>query len=205
MVAREFSSSQPKSANSLAEPVDSLQELNSQQHRCEVLRLLLEHRDSLFAFIFAIVRDFHVAEDLFQEASVAVCESAADFQLGTSFGAWAREIARRRVLAYFRSSRRTDELLTALSVQLLHEAFDRAEAEAVGQARIDALQRCLAALSPWVQRIIQLRFAAQMSLEQIAQHIQRQPESVRKALYRGRQLLRECIERRLKSTTTDNP
>jgi RNA polymerase sigma-70 factor (ECF subfamily) len=108
------------------------------------------------------------------------------------------------VLAYFRGTRRTDELLEALSPQLLQEAFDHAEAEAPGQDRIDALRRCLAGMSPWLQQIIQLRFAAQMSLEQIARHIQRQPESVRKALYRGRQVLRECIERRLR-TSLDNP
>jgi RNA polymerase sigma-70 factor (ECF subfamily) len=178
--------------------------VNSPEHQSEVLRLLLEHRDSLFAYIFAIVRDFHVAEDLFQEASVAVCESAADFHLGTSFGAWAREIARRRVLAWFRRTRRADELLEALSPQLLQEAFERAEADAPGQERIDALRRCLAGMSPWLQQIIQLRFAAQMSLEQIARHLERQPESIRKALYRGRQLLRECIERRLR-TSLDNP
>src|SRR5215510_4591025 len=84
-----------------------------EQQRHEVLRLLLEHRDSLFGYIYAIVRDFHVAEDLFQESSVAVCQSATDFQLGTSFGAWAREIARRRVLAYFRTSRRASAILSA--------------------------------------------------------------------------------------------
>jgi len=167
------------------------------QHQSEVLRLLLEHRDSLFAYIFAIVRDFHVAEDLFQEASVAVCESAADFQLGTSFGGWAREIARRRVMAYFRTNRRTGELLEGLSPQLLQEAFDGA-AEPPGHDRLDALRRCLSGLSPLVQQIVHLRFVAQMSLEQIAEHVERQPESVRKALYRGRQLLRECIERRLR-------
>ena len=176
-------------------------QVDPHQHQSEVLRLLLEHRDWLFAYIFAIVRDYHVAEDLFQESSVAVCESAADFQLGTSFGAWAREIARRRVLAYFRTSRRTGELLEGLSPELLHEAFEGAASDSPGQDRLDALRRCLSGLSPLVQQIVHLRFVAQMSLEQIADHVQRQPESVRKALYRGRQLLRECIERRLRQAT----
>jgi len=175
-------------------------QVDPHHHQTEVLRLLLENRDGLFAYIFAIVRDFHVAEDLFQEASVAVCESSADFQLGTSFGAWAREIARRRVLAYFRTSRRTGELLAGLSPDLLQEAFEGA-AQSPGQDRLDALRQCLSGLSPLVQQIIHLRFVAQMTLEQIADHVGRQPESVRKALYRGRQMLRECIERRLRQVT----
>ena len=62
-----------------------------------VVRLLMEHRASLFSYIYTAVRDFDVAEEVFQEVSVAVCESYESFEPGTNFRAWAREIARRRV------------------------------------------------------------------------------------------------------------
>lgn len=179
-------------------PIAGQQPVDRNQ-RSEVLRLLLEHRDSLFAYIFATVRNFHLAEDLFQEASVAVCESCQDFRLGTSFGAWSREIARRRILAHFRSLRRSDKLLENLNAQMLQAAFDELDVESAGQDRVDALRRCLEVLTPRIRQLMQLRFVNQMSLEQMAQQVQRQPESVRKALYRGRQVLRECIELRLQT------
>ncbi|GAG03664.1 unnamed protein product, partial [marine sediment metagenome] len=39
-------------------------------HHAEVVRLLMERRNSLFAYILAVVRDYHVTEDIIQEVSM---------------------------------------------------------------------------------------------------------------------------------------
>ncbi|MFZ5830412.1 MAG: sigma-70 family RNA polymerase sigma factor, partial [Planctomycetota bacterium] len=166
--------------------------------RSEVLRLLMEHRGTLFSFIYAMVRDFEVAEDIFQEVSVAVCESCADFRPGTNFGAWTREIARRRVLAHQRTEGRFPGLLSDEELAQIQAGFDEAESGWCPRDRLAALRQCVDSLSPAARRLLELRYAGRFRLSQIADQLGRQSESVRKALYRTRETLRACIERRMR-------
>jgi len=163
-------------------------------HRQEVLRLLIEHRTSLFAFIFAATRNIEVAEEVFQEVSLAVCEHADSFQIGTNFTAWAREVARRRIAAHYRLHKRDQQLLAFVESPGLEAAFAAAEAACTAQERTVALHDCLGRLSPFVRRLFELRYAARLGLQEIAARVGRQPESVRKAIYRSRIVLRTCIE-----------
>lgn len=165
--------------------------------RGEVMRRLMEHRSSLFAFILVIVRDYDAAEEVLQEVSVAVCEASEQFRLGTNFGAWAREIARRRILAHNRVAGRLPGGLSDEELRNMEAAFDRTDEHSAIHERMGALRRCLRTLTPLVRRILHLRYAARFSHREIADQVDREPESVRKAIYRSRQALRACIERRL--------
>ena len=169
--------------------------------RSAVLALLLEQRSSLFAFIFSMLRDYEAAEDVFQEVSIAICESHEDFQPGTNFGAWAREIARRRVLANRRTAARFPKTLSEESLDKLQAGFDRACAEGAPEpkTRVRALRRCLEQLGAFARKLLKLRYQDELSTEDLGQRTGRRPESVRKALYRTRRALRECIERRIES------
>ena len=162
--------------------------------RNQVLQLLLEHRGALFSFIYVIVRDFDVAEDVFQEVSLAVCESCQDFRPGTSFAAWAREIARRRILAQRRKTGRFPTLLTEVELAQLAAGFDAAEHRTPHAQYLAALCTCIEKLSPAARRLLELRYAGGFRLGDIAARLSRQTESVRKALYRTRKALRICIE-----------
>ena len=165
-------------------------------HRQEVLRLLLEHRSSLFAFILAVTRRMETAEDVFQDVSLAICESAEAYELGTNFAAWSREIARRRIAASFRQDKRSQQLLALLESRGLEAGFARSDADDSAQQRVAALHDCLQGLGPFVRSLFELRYSARLRLEQIAGRVGRRPESVRKAIYRGRIALRKCIESR---------
>ena len=165
-------------------------------HRQEVLRLLLEHRSSLFAFVLAVTRKMEMAEDVFQEVSLAICESAESYELGTNFLAWAREISRRRIAAQFRQDKRSQQLFELLESKGLEEGFARTEEDYTAQQRVVALQDCLQGLGPFARRLFELRYAGRLQFQEIAARVGRQPESVRKAIYRGRMALRKCIEAR---------
>ncbi len=169
----------------------------------EVVRLLMEHRSSLFAFILAIVRNYDTAEDVLQEVSVAVCEASDQFRPGSNFGAWAREIARRRVLANHRAAARFPVGMTDEALRRLEEGFKRADTQASTKQRIDALRYCLQTLTQAARRLLQLRFACRFGHREIAEQVDRQPESVRKSIYRSRQTLRTCIERRLSAVGSE--
>ncbi|MHB8900507.1 MAG: sigma-70 family RNA polymerase sigma factor [Thermoguttaceae bacterium] len=171
--------------------------MSNDEARGRVVRLLMEHRHTLFAFIYAVVRDFDLAEEVFQEVSVAVCAGSEAFQPGTNFGAWAREIARRRILAQRRLENRFPELLSDEAILELQAGFDEVEAASGLRDRVAALQACLETLSPAARRLLELRYTARLRLAEIASQLGRQAEGVRKALYRTREVLRLCIQRRL--------
>src|SRR5690606_717766 len=93
------------------------------RHR-EVVRLLIENRTQLFGFIFAAMRDYHAAEEVMQNVAVIVCEKASQYQPGSSFRAWVREIARRQVLQYSRQNNRTPFAVAPTDLDYLATAFD---------------------------------------------------------------------------------
>ena len=165
-------------------------------HRQEVLRLLLEHRSSLFGFILAVTQRMETAEDVFQDVSLAICESADAYVLGTNFSAWSREIARRRIAAQFRQEKRAQQLLALLESHGLEAGFARVDEDYSSQLRMAALHDCLKGLGPFVRRLFDLRYTARLHFQEIASRVGRRPESVRKAIYRGRAALRKCIESR---------
>ena len=55
--------------------------------------LLTRYRNRLMAFIYSVVRDYHQAEDIFQETFLRVYRQAGKFRAGASFKTWLYAIA----------------------------------------------------------------------------------------------------------------
>src|ERR1700722_1226876 len=92
----------------------------------QIARLLMHHRTALYGYIYACVRNHADAEDILQNVSVAVTESIDRLNDEAGFLPWAREIARRRVLAHRRNSKREQALDPELLARLA-EASERVE------------------------------------------------------------------------------
>ena len=163
----------------------------------EVVRLIIESRTELFAFILSAVRDYDAAEDVLQNVSLVLCDKADEYQSGTSFQAWAREIARRKILEYFRRSKRVPDTMPTPDLEQLLTAFNEIERKSMVEERIRALRQCLSLASMQLKELFRLRYEERLSLDQIASRLSKKTETIRKSLYRGRLALRECIDRRL--------
>src|SRR6187549_1344194 len=94
-----------------------------------IASLLMRHRTELFAYLLAAVRNAHDAEDLLQDVSLAASSSWAQYRQGTPFMAWAREIARRRVLDYGRRASRRHALLEPDVLEALDAASVAVESD----------------------------------------------------------------------------
>jgi RNA polymerase sigma factor (sigma-70 family) len=68
--------------------------------------LAAEYRPMVLAYLRAMVRDAHLAEDLTQETMIAAHESLDGFKPGGTFGSWLRGIARNKALMHWRSEKR---------------------------------------------------------------------------------------------------
>lgn len=150
---------------------------------------LLQHRTMVHAYILASVWNRADAEDLLQE--VLLEASRGGFTSG-NYGAWLREIARRRILEHARKTKRRAELAQAL--RRLEEAAQRVE---VPDERREALRHCLANLTQTGRAVMEGRYQQRRPVEVIAQAIGKTVQATYAILKRVRQALKECVERRL--------
>lgn len=154
------------------------------------LRLLTRERRMLHAFIRGMVSDYHLVEDILQEVFVVTMEKREQFVEGTNFCAWAREIARRVSLAQLRKSGKHPPLAPDV-LEALEQASD-VPVESWEVER-DALRKCVERLPPESRRILDLRYAEEKPLEQIAALAGRSVQGVKGLLKRVRQALAECV------------
>lgn len=163
----------------------------------------IRDRRPLEAFVYGLLRDAPAAEDLIQEVWVRL---AAEVEKGTHIenqAAWCRGVARHLALRYWEKQRTSkvvaDSALLESFIARAEEAF--AEADATPEdwaARQEALVECVAALPERSRRLLNLRYIDCESLKDIATVIDQSFAAVKKALFRLRRLLLECVERKLR-------
>ena len=104
----------------------------------QITRLLMQHRTALYGYIYACVRNHADAEDILQNVSVAVTESIDRLTDEGGFLPWAREIARRRILAHRRTAGREQAFDPELLGRLA-EAAERVEEDCPSSTHRSAL------------------------------------------------------------------
>ena len=158
--------------------------------------LFRQHYRELYAYIFALVRDFSDAEDLLQETSVTLWEEFDEFDANTSFRAWACSVAKFKVLNFVRKN--VHQRTTHDTAFVEHLADAATELPKVGDAgRREALQHCVEKLSDTQQRLLWEYYGSKKTVPQIAEQQQRTDNSIYGALAYMRRTLMECIDRYL--------
>ena len=70
--------------------------MNEQQRHDLFSELIARHQSELYAYIFAIVRNWDDADDLYQSTCLVLWRKFESFRPGTSFFSWARQMRRSR-------------------------------------------------------------------------------------------------------------
>jgi RNA polymerase sigma-70 factor (ECF subfamily) len=162
----------------------------------EVQRLFLRHAGLLRGFILGLLPDHNRAEDVFQEVFLTVTRKACEFTPGSNFLAWARAIARLKVLEACRSARGGPALLGPEALEAVVAAAD-VDDDVWAQKR-EALQQCLKQLAPRAREILELRYCDEyLPPPEIASRLSWSVGAVHVALSRARKFLQECTRRRL--------
>lgn len=160
------------------------------------LRLFLRHQEDLRAFLGSVVRDRAAAEDLFQEVSLVLWQSFAQYDPARPFGAWARGIAIKKVLQGREKSRRLPLAFSPQALQAVADAYDRTDDLAPDST---ALRDCISKLPPRSQTLLALRYERSLKLGEIAKEVGSSLDAVHKLLSRIRENLQECLQRGLQS------
>lgn len=157
--------------------------------------LLLSHRAMLLGYVVSIVRDPDLAEDVFQNAAIVILDKAGAVAKDEDFPVWARRVARLESLAALRQRKRAPGLLDQSVLELLEDHWSAADA-APAPAR-KALRECVEKLSPYARRLIQMRYVEELSAKEVAERLNRSPNTIYVALSRTYRYLADCVERRL--------
>jgi RNA polymerase sigma-70 factor, ECF subfamily len=155
---------------------------------------------ALFAYLVVLLADRLAAQDVLQEVNLTAWRKRETFQAGTSFFAWASKIAYFHVLSY-RRKRNRDRLV--FNDRVLDYLAER-QTERLDEVdrRSTALGDCLAMLPEELRQLIRERYAPGVTIQQLARERSKSPGSVAQHLFRIRELLLRCVERKLSREAT---
>jgi len=159
---------------------------------------LVQYRRMLCSFIFSLVRDVLVTEEIFQQVALVAIEKdrRADEEIREP-AAWLRAAAWRLVQAGFRTSQGR---LVTVNQEYLEQVADLFETETAGdvqRARLAALGVCLEHVAPENRDILHRHYVQGASYDAMGAALHRTPGALRVLVHRVIRRLGTCIENRL--------
>jgi RNA polymerase sigma-70 factor, ECF subfamily len=166
--------------------------MDEQKRHSLFSQLIARHQSELYAYIFAIVRNWEDADDLLQSVCVVLWQKFDSFRPGTSFFAWARQTAKFKVRQFLAHKPVPNCVSETLLDALVETNFscERGEVEFA----LAALRCCRGKLAPADGELLELRYVEDLSTRDIAERLQRPQPSVCRSLNRIRDWLLECIK-----------
>lgn len=166
--------------------------MNEQERHNLFSELLARHQSELYGYIYAVVRNWEDADDLYQSVSMVLWRKFGAFRPGSSFFAWARQTARIEVSKHLRLK----HLSTSISDKLLDDVVETTIEPPGSEAEpyLAALRRCKAKLADADEALLELHYVEDLGSRQIADRLCRSQPSVCNSLNRIRSWLLECIQ-----------
>ncbi len=146
------------------------------------------------SFISAAIRDFGTAEDLLQEVAVVLLKRFDEYDSARSFTGWALGVARHKI----QEARRTPSEFPAGDPEILNALRDAHEELAPElERRGSALRDCLAQIKGKAMMLLKMRYEQSLKPQAIASEMGMNAGAVRTMLSRSRQILHDCIQKKI--------
>jgi RNA polymerase sigma-70 factor (ECF subfamily) len=168
-----------------------------------IVRLLMEERNRLFSYIWAIVGNAQLAEDVFQEVSLLVVEKGSELVDEPELKVWLRRAARYKALEAVRKVRRSPVPLDEAVVEKLEQHWAKYDATQDSEL-IEFLEQCVQSLTPNARKLVTLRYVKGLRSGQIADRLNRKVTTVRQGIARAHRNLYDCIRTRLAAKKSDS-
>lgn len=161
-----------------------------------VIKSLLTDRVGLFSYIWTIVGDEHLAEDVFQEVSMLAIDKADQIKAAGALGVWIRRSARNLALQALRRRGRDRHVFDEALLDQLDADWRAQDRRDAGKA-VDALRDCLKKLTPRAQRVVRLRYVDGLTGQRLADALDRSLTAAYIAVSRANKTLADCVRRTL--------
>lgn len=159
----------------------------------DVVSLARRHQAEVWRYLRFLGCDDAQADDVTQETFLAVLKRPPDVRDVPAVRAYLRTVARNAFLTLLRRTSREVEFDLEVAEQLWAEAHPRDG----GDERLAALDDCLAALEGRARQAIDLAYQQSRSRAEIAAALDITEDGVKSLLRRTRDVLRQCVERKL--------
>jgi len=161
----------------------------------EFLRLLLRSEREILRYVMTIVPNTADAQEIMQEAAVALWQQVDKYDPSQPFVAWACSFAANKAREFRRKNHRWKGFLDEeLASQLVKR---RAEMTPELDRRVDFLRECLLGLPARQREIVEKYYFEQASIDAVSQAAGRSADAVYKALQRIRSQLMDCVSGKL--------
>jgi RNA polymerase sigma-70 factor, ECF subfamily len=157
---------------------------------------LLAERLPLTAFFASVTRDFHLAEDVFQEVCVKAVARAETFETPAHLMNWARLSGKNRSIDILRAR---DGRYIGLSEEMLALLAQEWPDQVKAHPMQEALEQCITQITPNNRELLRLRYFEGRNCSDVAAIMGRKIETVYQALARLHKTLGDCIRGRLQS------
>ncbi len=170
--------------------------------QADIVRLILAERERVLAYIDAIVRDYSLAEDIFQETAMLLVTRRETLQNEQHVKGWLRLTARNLSYKAMRDRSRQPVALDQSVMEALDPHWDAVDSDGVNE-RLEALRQCIGRLSAYGREILRHRYGRGIVGEELAAAMGRTQVAVRRALSRVHKALAECITNQVKQFRTE--
>ena len=164
----------------------------------KLIRLFVQHEAELRAFAMTLLPSPADAEDVVQDACVAMWKRMGDLNKEESFRSWAYTFVRFTALNHVRKRQRSPLVFSDTLTELMAE--EGSEEQERAQVEIQSLASCIQKLPDEQRELIQQYYNKnKVNMKEVAQILQRNTAGLYKALERTRDALKTCIESQLRS------
>ncbi|NLF08159.1 MAG: sigma-70 family RNA polymerase sigma factor [Pirellulaceae bacterium] len=170
--------------------------MNGDKHHDLFSELIAQHQSELYAYIFAIVRNWQDADDLFQDVCMVLWRKFETFRPGSSFFSWARQTAKLEVRNFLRRKKSSTYVNEQVLDVLAEMPIDARDDET--KHYLAALRRCGKKLVSTDKQMLVFYYVENLGSRQIADRLDRPQSSVCNSLKRIHRWLLECVEKELK-------
>lgn len=163
-----------------------------------VVQTLLQQRSTLLAYLWTLVRDQHIAEDLYQEVVVLALEKASEINDEEHLIRWAQKTAKFKAMNTLRKMQRKPVSLSGQTLELLDQAWVQRD-EHSDDDMSEALRHCMTKLSPYASKLLEHRYVEGKTGQALANALGRTLNTTYTALSRIHRSLEACIRKSIKA------
>ncbi len=152
----------------------------------------MEHQGRILGFILKLLPNYSAAEDILQETALVLWDKFSTFEENTNFMAWAKQIAKNKVLDYIKKNKVRS--IVQFDAEIIQNLSEEEISNSADDKYSEALQECVGKLENKSKEVIRLRYIDRLKVKDIANRLGLSANSLSKHISRVHFLLRKCIE-----------
>lgn len=153
----------------------------------------MQQRAELIGYAWLVVADPDLAEDVFQEVSVAAIRKSEEINDEEHLTGWLYQAIRLQGLKARRDQSRRAQLLSSDVLEVLADARADSASESAQQI---ALRECVNRLQGVTRNILEMRYGQNLKPAAIADQTGKKIQTIYKIITRAHSALRDCVNQR---------